>query len=103
MKIKIAAMIVAMAASALCGAAGANNALGSQEDRRLAQPVRCNSLGAAADPRGPQNISPKPAGVRLALGRCSMPGQRTCINGWLWICQCFSYGCEYMATSSRCY
>ena len=31
-----------------------------------------------------------------------MEGQRTCINGWMWVCQCFSYGCNFMATSIRC-
>lgn len=33
---------------------------------------------------------------------CNVPGQQTCINGWRWVCQCFSYGCNYMTTAYRC-
>jgi hypothetical protein len=33
---------------------------------------------------------------------CQAPGQQTCLNGWVWVCQCFSYGCNYMATAYRC-
>ena len=29
-------------------------------------------------------------------------GQAMCLNGWLWTCQCFSYGCQYMTGSIRC-
>ena len=29
-------------------------------------------------------------------------GRPMCLNGWLWTCQCFSYGCQYMTGSIRC-
>jgi hypothetical protein len=47
------------------------------------------------------------SGVRYAQyapyrpGGC-FRGQRACINGWINICQCYSYGCNFMATGTRC-
>jgi len=29
-------------------------------------------------------------------------GERICINGWVWTCECFSYGCRYMTGAVRC-
>lgn len=40
--------------------------------------------------------------AQYAPGSCSVPGQTTCVNGWVAVCQCFSYGCNYMATANRC-
>ena len=33
---------------------------------------------------------------------CYAPGAQICINGWVWVCRCFSYGCQYMTTAYRC-
>src|SRR5215467_15218157 len=40
--------------------------------------------------------------VQFAPESCSLPGQRICLNGWVAVCQCYSYGCNYMATAVRC-
>ena len=53
---------------------------------------------------GTDNTAGSASAVVLAqvIPSCNTPGQTTCINGWLWVCQCYSYGCQYMATSNRC-
>lgn len=40
--------------------------------------------------------------VPTQYGPCYAPGAVECVNGWVAVCQCFSYGCQFMATANRC-
>jgi len=47
----------------------------------------------------------KRLGVQLAQfspGSCGIPNSRTCVNGWVAVCQCYIYGCNYTPTAYRC-
>jgi hypothetical protein len=48
-------------------------------------------------------LGAKPGNVQVAqYGMCGAPGARKCVNGWVAVCQCYSYGCQWMATGYRC-
>jgi len=40
--------------------------------------------------------------VPVQYGPCYQPGMTECVNGWVAVCQCFSYGCQFMATAYHC-
>ena len=40
--------------------------------------------------------------TQAPYGPCSAQGLTMCWQGWLEVCQCFSYGCQFMATAQRC-
>jgi len=56
----------------------------------------------SASAGGPVQFIPSGDPPSQMIPPCDTPGQTTCINGWRWVCQCYSYGCQYMATSNRC-
>lgn len=61
-------------------------------------------VGATAcmSPR-PRNPGAPMSDAQFAqYGMCNAPGAVKCVNGWVAVCQCFSYGCQWMATASRC-
>jgi hypothetical protein len=93
----IAAMLAA--GSAPAGAApnrcesGLKSLAPIESDRQGADAV-CLVPGPAMQPAVRQ--------AQWAPGSCSVPGMPTCINGWVAVCQCFSYGCHYMTTARRC-
>jgi hypothetical protein len=59
--------------------------------------------GAKACPSPASIRDAAPSNVQLAqYGMCYAPGARKCVNGWVAVCQCYSYGCQWMATSYRC-
>ena len=47
------------------------------------------------------SMSPR-APVLPAQAPYCASGPRICIVGWVWECQCFSYGCQYVTTAWRC-
>lgn len=68
-----------------------------------AQPAARSASFVAA---GPMSLRPgydDGIGALLAqYGPCSDEGQEICFNGWVEVCQCYSYGCQFMATAQRC-
>jgi len=46
-------------------------------------------------------MSPRPDLAHWEPPYCGGPGH-LCINGWVWKCECFSYGCQYVTTAWRC-
>ncbi len=75
----------------------------SGADRHLSSATD-KSIGATICP------SPRERGHSAAFsdarfaqyGFCNAPGATKCVNGWVALCQCFSYGCQWMATAYRC-
>jgi hypothetical protein len=46
-----------------------------------------------------------PASIELAQftpGSCRNPGTSICVSGWVAVCQCYVYGCNYVPSSYRC-
>ena len=46
-------------------------------------------------------ISPRLSPLLAELPYCGA-GPTLCINGWIWECRCFSFGCQYVTTAWRC-
>jgi len=50
--------------------------------------------------------TPAPATAPRAALLAGLPycgsASHLCINGWVWECRCFSYGCQYVTTAWRC-
>jgi hypothetical protein len=78
-------------------------------------PVHAGAPAGAPDPPSssvPSTVAlysprPLPAGrslrfVPTQLPRCFQPGARMCVNGWVWWCQCYSFGCHWTTGSLRC-
>jgi len=53
------------------------------------------SLASSAPATAPR------AALLAGLPYCGA-GPTLCINGWVWECRCFSYGCQYVTTAWRC-
>jgi hypothetical protein len=49
-------------------------------------------------PASPDALHPQP----VQLPACSAPGAQRCVNGWVWWCQCYSFGCHWTTGSARC-
>ena len=85
----------ASAAPDLCGAGPTPRVLAAPGNRPQAAACMVPHAGLRAAAQLAQYGGP------YGVGGCR-PGQSTCINGWIAVCQCYSYGCNYMATANRC-
>ncbi|HVM78809.1 MAG TPA: hypothetical protein VMU06_07300 [Stellaceae bacterium] len=65
---------------------------------RAAVPLLAFVLAASAPAPA---LSPRADPAHWEPPYCGGPGH-LCINGWVWECQCFSYGCQYVTTAWRC-
>jgi hypothetical protein len=93
-------MMIAMLALGLDPAAAAPSRC--EAGPKLFQPM-AHAAAAAAACSAPGAAGHAPIRqAQWAPGSCGVPGQMTCVNGWIAVCQCYSYGCHFMATGRRC-
>jgi hypothetical protein len=71
-----------------------------------AEPLAAEPMAAASSIRAAlYSPRPVPAGgvfVPAQLPACYPPGARICVNGWVWRCRCYSFGCHWTTGSRRC-
>jgi hypothetical protein len=100
-KMRLVSMITTAAialANSPIGAAAASDGSGQQALAQRQALLRTASILS----HKPVELQSSPATSVQLIPACFAPGQMTCINGWRWVCQCYSYGCQFMTTAYRC-
>ncbi len=100
---RLAPLAIAAALAAALASAALADACASV-GKPLLRSMTAKSAGAAAclSQRARDRAHALAEAQSAQYGMGYAPGATKCVNGWVALCRCFSYGCQWMATAYRC-